>query len=618
MRAFEDDVLETIRRYDLFRSGERVALAVSGGKDSTVLAAVLTALNHRASLGLDLVLLSVDEGIRGYRDDSLDAVRRTAAAHPDKPQLAVVSYKELYGWSMDEIVGAIGRRNNCSFCGVFRRQALERGAAAVRADKVATGHNADDVAETVLMNLLRGDIARLGRCASAVTGSGGAGVDEDTDGGFPAAGGPLPRVKPFLHCYEKEIVLYARHAKLDYVSTECSYSPGAYRGFAREFLKDLEALRSNVIGDILESAQGWRVSGGGGGGGGGAEVKAIRACARCGFATSAGLCQACLLLAGLAVGRPRLALTKEGGEAGRAARRDAVALLPPAVAGAGAWASSGGADSTQPPAVFAPPFTPASFSHLASPRGTVTLVGFGSLVSRGSAATSFPFTNFRLGTVRGWARIFNRASPGLLAKGACAPATGEVCGLAFARVAGAAAARVALLDVDAGEGVAAFLKREPFYDIRALPFVDDAGVAGVALACCECATDAAAAALWGDAARAWRALAAGRVWHDGSAEDGSVLPPLPLVPVVAHCEPGALPVREWVYPAPTYLRLCWLAHRRAGLLAHFLDSTLLADRRTTLREYLAANEGTRAWVCDPARHEDRSCDRFADLFEVQL
>ncbi|KAL7248622.1 hypothetical protein ACSBR2_003376 [Camellia fascicularis] len=68
--------------------------------------------------------------------------------------LKVVSYKELYGWTMDEIVKISGLQNNCTFCGVFRHQALDCGAALLKVDKLATGHNADDIAETVLLNIL--------------------------------------------------------------------------------------------------------------------------------------------------------------------------------------------------------------------------------------------------------------------------------------------------------------------------------------------------------------------------------------------------------------------------------------------------------------------------------
>ena len=53
---------------------------------------------------------------------------------------------------MDEIVKQIGLKNNCTFCGVFRRQALDRGAMLMGVDMILTGHNADDIAETVFMN----------------------------------------------------------------------------------------------------------------------------------------------------------------------------------------------------------------------------------------------------------------------------------------------------------------------------------------------------------------------------------------------------------------------------------------------------------------------------------
>lgn len=144
-----------------------MAVAASGGKDSTVLAYVLKHLNEKYKYNLKLVLLSIDEGITGYRDDSLETVKRNRDDYAIP--LKIMSYKELYGWTMDEIVAEIGRKNNCTFCGVFRRQALDRGAALLKVDYLATGHNADDVAETVLMNILRGDVARLNRCTCIIT-----------------------------------------------------------------------------------------------------------------------------------------------------------------------------------------------------------------------------------------------------------------------------------------------------------------------------------------------------------------------------------------------------------------------------------------------------------------
>jgi tRNA(Ile)-lysidine synthase TilS/MesJ len=68
--------------------------------------------------------------------------------------------------------------------------------------------------------------------------------------------GPLPRVKPFKYTYEKEIVMYAYFKKLDYFSTECVYAPFAARGFARDFVKNLEVggrFRADTLASIAPS-----------------------------------------------------------------------------------------------------------------------------------------------------------------------------------------------------------------------------------------------------------------------------------------------------------------------------------------------------------------------------
>ncbi|KAL4891685.1 ERG2 and Sigma1 receptor like protein-domain-containing protein [Aspergillus ambiguus] len=229
---------ETITATGLFHRGERVAIGASGGKDSTVLASVLKTLNERYDYGLSLCLLSIDEGIRGYRDDSLETVKRNAQQY-DMP-LCIVGYGELYGWTMDQVVAQVGKKGNCTYCGVFRRQALDRGAARLGITHVVTGHNADDVAETVMMNLLRGDLPRLARGTSIVTDS---------------AASDIKRSKPLKYAYEKEIVLYAHHKQLDYFSTECIYSPEAFRGSARSLIKDLEKIRPSSILDIVRSGE---------------------------------------------------------------------------------------------------------------------------------------------------------------------------------------------------------------------------------------------------------------------------------------------------------------------------------------------------------------------------
>lgn len=238
LAIFESEIHETIVDSALFQKGERIAIGASGGKDSTVLASVLKTLNERHDYGLDLCLLSIDEGITGYRDDSLETVKRNAAQY--NMPLEIVGYSELYGWTMDQVVAQIGKKGNCTYCGVFRRQALDRGAAKLGIKHVVTGHNADDVAETVMMNLLRGDLPRLARATSIITSS---------------AASDIKRSKPLKYAYEKEIVLYAYHKKLDYFSTECIYSPEAFRGSARALIKDLEKIRPSSILDIVRSGE---------------------------------------------------------------------------------------------------------------------------------------------------------------------------------------------------------------------------------------------------------------------------------------------------------------------------------------------------------------------------
>lgn len=333
-KVFETEIHNTIVDANLFSPGEKVAIGASGGKDSTVLASVLKTLNERYNYGVKLVLLSIDEGIKGYRDDSLATVKRNQAQY--NMDLEIVSYKDLYNWSMDEIVACSGMRNSCTYCGVLRRQALDRGAAAIGISHVVTGHNADDMAETVLMNMLRGDTKRLEKSCTILTQS---------------AESPIKRSKPFKYSYQKEIVLYAHYKKLDYFSTECTYSPEAFRGTTRELLKALEAIRPSCVMDIIFSGEHLQLT---------TKKKKVthsykkgkqeqsqtdqsqtdqsqneqkvnpdgsvslqkqqqsNKCERCGYLSSNKICKACVLLGGLESNRAKLAIDNDSSVDGAA------------------------------------------------------------------------------------------------------------------------------------------------------------------------------------------------------------------------------------------------------------------------------------------------------------
>ncbi|MCQ2816600.1 MAG: TIGR00269 family protein [archaeon] len=267
LKSFEDEIHQTIIENKIFNPGEIIVIGISGGKDSTVLAYVLNKLNIEHNYGLNLQLVAIDEGIKGYRDESLETVKLNASKL--NLPLTILSYKELYNYTMDEIVELVGLTNSCTYCGVFRRQALDLGAVKLKADKIATGHNADDIAETVLMNILRGDFNRLPGSVDIMTGGG------------------IRRVKPFKYVYEKEIVMYAHFLKLNYFCTECTYSVAAYRGNVRQLIKEMEVDRSMCIIDIIHSGEKFKLDEN-------IKQRQIMNCEKCGMVSSNKFCKACL------------------------------------------------------------------------------------------------------------------------------------------------------------------------------------------------------------------------------------------------------------------------------------------------------------------------------------
>ncbi len=234
-----DRTRRTINRHKMFRENDRIAVAISGGKDSAVLLHVLHKIES-AFAKSEIIPVTIDEGILGYRDRALESAKELSQSLD--LNLEVFSFRTLFGYTLDEIIqrkptNSVGA---CSYCGVLRRRSLNVAAQEIGADVIATGHNLDDEAQTVLMNLLRGDSARIARTNVP---------REQTMQGF------VPRVKPLTELTERDIVAYSHYLEIPYHDVPCPYAEDAYRNDVRAFLNEMEYRRPGTLLAVLRSSE---------------------------------------------------------------------------------------------------------------------------------------------------------------------------------------------------------------------------------------------------------------------------------------------------------------------------------------------------------------------------
>ncbi|WP_338600569.1 TIGR00269 family protein [Sulfolobus tengchongensis] len=239
--CFIEDIrkrIETEARKQGIINANKILLAVSGGKDSLVLADALSQFVNPSKL----IAFNINEGIRGYNRD--DQVKKLEDYLRDLGiELIKSGFRQEVGFSLDEMVSASLKKglkvSACTFCGGFRRKLINEAGIKVSADYVATGHNLDDEAQTIIINLIRGDLLRLIRFG---------------DKPLRVSSKFVMRVKPLRKIYEWETTMYANLKGFEFQEVECPYisQKPTLRAKVRELLYKLEERKPGTLLKIIE------------------------------------------------------------------------------------------------------------------------------------------------------------------------------------------------------------------------------------------------------------------------------------------------------------------------------------------------------------------------------
>ena len=268
---FEKRVKKDIKKQGKTKANSKIAVAVSGGKDSLVALKVIHDI-FSTRKNIEIHSITVDEGIKGYRDRSIDFVKDYC--RDLEIDFHVISFKDLIGTTMDEIAIKSDEIGECSYCGVFRRLCLNEKSKELGIDKLATGHNLDDMAQSILMNFVNGDVKKLARLGPHIK----------------VQPGLIPRILPLRTIPEKETTLYAILKNINFHNAECPYSARALRGSFRDIIDKLEYNTPGTRHSILNSYD---------------SIKDVlrqkypptklNKCKICGQPTSQDLCKSCIL-----------------------------------------------------------------------------------------------------------------------------------------------------------------------------------------------------------------------------------------------------------------------------------------------------------------------------------
>ncbi|RLG14291.1 MAG: TIGR00269 family protein [Candidatus Nanohalarchaeota archaeon] len=272
---FEKNIRNTIRDYRLLAKSDKIIVACSGGKDSI---AVLYLLKK---FGYDVSALILDLEIGNWSKKNLDNSYAFCDEHDIK--LHRICAKDELGYSIEHLMSCVKVKRaveNCTVCGVIKRWLINKTARELGADKLVTGHNLDDEAQTVFMNILKGNPLL----------SAGLGPKS----GVGAQDMFVQRVKPLYFCTDTELRKYTEIMGFNILYSKCPLSSAVFRRDIKNcldnFEKDYPDVKINIVRKYLKMKP--------------ALVKAqkskekgkIKRCSVCGEPARGDVCKACEFL----------------------------------------------------------------------------------------------------------------------------------------------------------------------------------------------------------------------------------------------------------------------------------------------------------------------------------
>ena len=209
-------LLSFVRRaaddYSMIDDGDRIAVGVSGGKDSLTLLEVLAEMRRFYPKRYEVVAITVDMGFEGSDFSEIEEFCRRIN----------VEYK-VVKTEIAKIIFDIRRESNpCSLCAKMRRGSLHAAAQEMGCNKVALGHHYDDAIETFMMNLFFE--GRLG-CFSPVT---------------YLSNRKITLIRPMIYAQEKDVLYFTRRRTLPIVVSLCPEDHATERENMKNLLSELE------------------------------------------------------------------------------------------------------------------------------------------------------------------------------------------------------------------------------------------------------------------------------------------------------------------------------------------------------------------------------------------